>query len=128
MHNCRRYFKRNKNFYFFTDLPKGLSGKIQINAVKELIESEQSNDTGQGAATSGAAIIDAAAEAFGIDKTLIKMSDTSHSLNGWDSMAHLVFITMLEKKFAIQFSTAEMMTMNALSSAERIINEKIKAI
>ena len=117
-----------KNFYFFTDLPKGLSGKIQINAVKELIESEQSNDAGERAAPSGAAIIDAAAEAFGIDKTMIKMSDTSHSLDGWDSMAHLVFITILEKKFAIQFSTAEMMTMNALSSAERIINEKLKAI
>ena len=117
-----------KNFYFFDDLPKGLSGKIQVNAVKEMIQSVDNRNPETNAFTPGNDIIEAAAGAFGVDKTLIKMSDTSHSLDGWDSMAHLVFITILEKRLNVQFSTAEMMNMNAISSAERIIKEKLKAI
>jgi long-chain acyl-CoA synthetase len=117
-----------KNFYFFDDLPKGLSGKIQINAVKEMIAATVDKNADISTATTGITIIEAAAEAFGMDKSFIKMSDTSNSLDGWDSMAHLVFITILEKRFAIQFSTAEMMNMNRLTSVEKIISGKLKAI
>jgi acyl carrier protein len=72
--------------------------------------------------------MEAAAEAFGIDVSKVKMSDTSHTLEGWDSMAHLVFITILEDRLKVRFSTAEMMNMNMLTSVERIINEKLKAV
>ena len=115
-----------KNFYFFDDLPKGLSGKIQTNAVKEMIVATDEKDADVTTATTAITIIEAAAEAFGMDKSSIKMSDTSNSIDGWDSMAHLVFITTLEKRFAIQFSTAEMMNMNRLTSVEKIINGKLK--
>ena len=115
-----------KNYYFFHDLPKGLSGKIQVNAVKELILSKENNGTKVAAATSKITIMETAAEAFGVDVTQIKMSDTSHTLDGWDSMAHLVFITILEDRLKVRFSTAEMMNMNMLTSVERIINEKLK--
>ena len=117
-----------KNYYFFHDLPKGLSGKIQINAVKELILSKENNGTEVVASTSKTAIMEAAAEAFGMDVSQIKMSDTSHTLDGWDSMAHLVFITILEDRLKVRFSTADMMNMNVLTSVERIINEKLKAV
>ena len=115
-----------KNYYFFQDLPKGLSGKIQINAVKELILLKENNGTKVAAATSKITIMETAAEAFGVDVTQIKMSDTSHTLDGWDSMAHLVFITILEDRLKVRFSTAEMMNMNMLTAVERIINEKLK--
>jgi acyl-CoA synthetase (AMP-forming)/AMP-acid ligase II/acyl carrier protein len=117
-----------KNYYFFPDLPKGLSGKIQVNAVKELILSKENDGTGAVASTSKTTIMEAAAEAFGIDVSKVKMSDTSHTLEGWDSMAHLVFITILEDRLKVRFSTAEMMNMNMLTSVERIINEKLKAV
>lgn len=117
-----------KNFYFFDNLPKGLSGKIKVNAVKELIESTHNTSTQSGTAISNMIIIEAAAEAFGMDKNQIKMSDNSHSLEGWDSMAHLVFITILEDRLKVRFSTAEMMNMNTLTSVEQIINEKLKAV
>jgi len=117
-----------KNFYFFDDLPKGLSGKIQINAVKEKILATNDKDADVTTATAAITIIEAAAEAFGMDKSFIKMSDTSNSIDGWDSMAHLVFITILEKRFAIQFSTGEMMNMNRLTAVETIISGKLKAI
>ena len=117
-----------KNCYFFDDLPKGLSGKIQINAVKEMIIAIDDKDVDVTTATTAITITEAAAEAFGMNKSLIKMSDTSNSIDGWDSMAHLVFITILEKRFAIQFSTAEMMNMNRLTSVEKIISGKLKVV
>ncbi len=115
-----------KNFYFFDELPKGLSGKIQLNAVKELILSIAIKVESKGTASISNAIINIASEAFNLDNTLIKMKDSSHSIDGWDSMAHLVFITTLEKKFSLKFSTAEMMNMNILTAVEKIITEKLK--
>lgn len=115
-----------KNFHFFDQFPKGLSGKIQICEIKKVILSIEDSVTKTDTIKIDTAIIEIAAEVFGIDKGMLNMSDSSYNLDGWDSMAHLVFITFLEKKFSLHFSTAEMMNMNSLVAAEKIINEKIK--
>lgn len=112
-----------KSYYFFDDLPKGLSGKIQIQKVKEMI-AEQGKEVQGATHDFESQIKAAAADAFGISVSNISMDDNSHSLEGWDSMAHLVFITNLEEQFNVRFSTAEMMTMNSLKSTASILNKK----
>ncbi len=115
-----------KEFFFFSELPKGLSGKIQINKVLQLIKSQNKEESGNNLQENHQSIIkNCASEAFGTAINDITMSDTSNSLEGWDSMGHLIFITNLEERFNIQFSTAEMMTMNSLFSSERIITQKL---
>lgn len=118
-----------KEFFFFTELPKGLSGKIQINEVHKLIKSITKNVSNNNAQeTHQATIKKAASDAFGLSINTIKMSDNSNSLEGWDSMGHLIFITNLEEQFNIQLSTAEMMTMNSLMASEKIIVQKLSKI
>lgn len=112
-----------KSYYFFDDLPKGLSGKIQIQKVKEMI-AEHSKEVQGVTHDFENQIKAAAADAFGINISNISMDDNSNSLEGWDSMAHLVFITNLEEQFNVRFSTAEMMTMNSLKSTASILNKK----
>lgn len=115
-----------KEFFFFSELPKGLSGKIQINKVLQLIKSQNIEESGNNVQENYQTNIkNCASEAFGIAINKIVMSDTSNSVEGWDSMGHLIFITNLEERFNIQFSTAEMMTMNSLLSSERIITQKL---
>jgi long-chain acyl-CoA synthetase len=118
-----------KEFYFFSEFPKGLSGKIQINEVLQLIKSKTKMitfDSPEG--NHQLTLKKAASEAFGVAVNNITMSDTSNTLEGWDSMGHLVFITNLEERFKVQFSTAEMMTMNTLKNSEQIINQKLSKI
>ncbi|CAM1364990.1 AMP-binding protein [Tenacibaculum xiamenense] len=115
-----------KEYYFFEELPKGISGKIITNEVIKLIidNKKDLNDINQ-IKNYQHSIIQCASEAFGESPENISFKDSSYSLDGWDSMGHLIFVTSLEKKFNIRFSTAEMMTMNTLSSVEKILKSKL---
>jgi len=114
-----------KDIFFFDDLPKGLSGKIKINAVEKLV-ANYINKTNESPNSDYQDIIkSSAAEAFGIATDSIKMEDTSQSIDGWDSMAHLIFITSLEKRFNLRFSTSEMMTMTSINATNRILSQKL---
>ncbi|MGK0414594.1 MAG: long-chain acyl-CoA synthetase [Polaribacter sp.] len=114
-----------KEFYFFNDLPKGLSGKIQNKSVLELIQSQDKKEENEIETSYQEIIKSAASEVFGLDLSQITMNDNSNTLEGWDSMGHLFFITHLEKHFGIEFSTAEMMTMHSLATTERILIQKL---
>lgn len=113
-----------KEIYFFDELPKGLSGKIKLNEIKDLINSlkEDVSDTKDNSISE--VILKSAADAFRIDIEKIKMNDNSNTIDGWDSMGHLMFITNMENHLKIQFSTAEMMRINGLKVAEQIIMQK----
>ena len=115
-----------KEFYFVEKLPKGLSGKVQINQLKtEILANASTVNTQQNIKDLQTTIFKVASEAFGIKVEDIKPTDNSNTLDGWDSMRHLFFVTQLEEQFNIQFNTAEMMTMNSITNTERIINKKL---
>ena len=62
-------------------------------------------------------VIQAAAKAFVLPAEQLSLSSTSKEVEGWDSMAHLHFITLLENQFDIRFSTADIMVMNSVQTA-----------
>ncbi|MDF1698766.1 MAG: AMP-binding protein [Saprospiraceae bacterium] len=114
-----------KDIFFFNALPKGKSGKIQTNQIEKQIENLK-NDTQKTFSTGHQeSIKTAASEAFGIAIDMLSMDDTAQSIDGWDSMAHLMFITILEKRFNIRFATSEMMNMTSLRTSERILKKKL---
>ena len=123
---CRQNMEHSKvpaQVFFFDSLPKGLSGKVQLNAVKALLEEQhKSQQVGKDLRKD---IFLAASEAFKVPVEKLTIGDTSQSIDGWDSMAHLFFITTLEKQYKIRFSTAEIMIMNSLQSAENILKKKM---
>ncbi|WP_316839184.1 AMP-binding protein [Pedobacter gandavensis] len=128
IHFLRPLLEQNqipKEFYLFSDLPKGLSGKVQINEIRELILKQSSNASSVDSDTYEMIIKEVASEAFGASIEDISSLDNSHTLEGWDSMGHLVFITSLEKRFDVSFSTPEMLTMNSLVGARRILMNKL---
>lgn len=115
-----------KEFYFFKELPKGISGKIQTQAVKQMILESTTTEELSEHSSYQSSIIKIASEVFGVPENQIQMKDHSNTLEGWDSMAHLVFVTELEKQFDLRFSTAEIITMNSLKATENILIEKRK--
>jgi len=115
-----------KDIFFFDDLPKGLTGKTQGSEVEKLILASNGEPKKTSSDTDlEHSIKSAASEAFGIATDSLTMDDTAQSIDGWDSMAHLVFITSLEKQYKVRFSTSEMMIMTSMKSAERILNQKL---
>lgn len=124
----RIHLKQNqipKHIFFFDELPKGLSGKTQLKEVEQLLIDAVQKPTEITYSNHQSVIKSSAAEAFGISADRIKMEDTAQSIDGWDSMAHLIFVTALEKHFGIRFSTSEMMTMTSMKSADRLLKQKL---
>jgi len=116
-----------KDIFFYDDLPRGLSGKIQIKAVEKLITDSIHKPAEKVESNFQNIIITTAADAFGIAADRLTMDDNAQTIDGWDSMAHLVFITTLEKHFNLRFSTSEMMTMTSLKTSNRILSRKLSA-
>ena len=47
------------------------------------------------------------------------------NVDGWDSLSHMLIITEIEKKFAIQFKLKELNKLNNLGSLLKLIKSKI---
>lgn len=113
------------NIYFLDDLPRGISGKVQVDALKNIILEKHQQTTQKGAATLET-IIQTAANTFKIDSKDINELSSSSTLSGWDSLNNLIFITELEELFNIQFATSEIMAMTSIRSIHAMVAKKIK--
>lgn len=105
-------------------LPKTASGKIKYAALQTSLENVQiSKKSGTKNFIEG--IFTAAEMAFKVPKIQMNLATSSQNQEGWDSMAHLVFITELETIFNIQFGTKEIMQMTSIEKANQIISTKL---
>lgn len=123
---CRQWLEEKKvpqKIYILESLPKGASGKVQLQELREQL----SHFTTERSVASGEIVdnvLSIAAESFQVPVKALSIGDTSQTVGGWDSLAHLTFITLLEEKFNIRFSTAEVMTLNSIKKATQLITER----
>lgn len=107
----------------YEELPKGISGKIQIKEIEKMIaNNSQSFDKDNNLQKE---IFRIAAASFKVDEKELSIDDNSTSINGWDSMAHLHLVTKLEERFDIRLSAAEIMVMNNFKSIESILKKHL---
>jgi acyl-coenzyme A synthetase/AMP-(fatty) acid ligase/acyl carrier protein len=111
--------------YFLEELPKGISGKIQVEQLKKIILENHKKPSESGETTLEI-IIQTAALTFKIDSNDITELSSSSTLSGWDSLNNLIFVTELEDHFNIHFSTSEIMAMTSIRSIYNMIAKKIK--
>ncbi len=125
--HCRKELEEAKvptKIYFLKEIPKTGSGKIRYRALEAELLSGKMLEVGADA-TYAEGILAAAADAFKVEQAKLDMKGNSMTIDGWDSMAHLVFITNLEDQFKIRFNSKEIMVMNTLSEAEQILAAKL---
>jgi long-chain acyl-CoA synthetase len=123
---CRVLLEEKKipqRIMILDELPKGVSGKVQINQLKELMMKRASTHT-QLQGHYEDIVLTIAADSFQVPVSKLSIRDTSHTIAGWDSLAHLGFITSLEEHFKIRFNTAEIITLNSIRKATELIKEK----
>ncbi|MBN8821851.1 MULTISPECIES: AMP-binding protein [unclassified Spirosoma] len=123
---CREHLEERKipsAIFLFDDLPKGLSGKVQLNVMRDRIR-QLDNQAASTTLDYTKLVLEAASQAFKVPVSALKPTDTSRTIAGWDSMAHLDFVIRLEKALGLEFDTAEIMVMNSLQNAESIARQK----
>ncbi len=72
-------------------------------------------------------LVDIVDRAFGAQLSDNEAHLSFKELDGWDSMNHMIFISELEKAFSIELSAEEIVAIDSLSSANKIINLKAAA-
>lgn len=123
--HCRNLLEERKvphNVFILSSLPKGVSGKVQTEVLKGQLGASRPSQTSGGHFEEE--VLRIAAEAFQAPALRLNIQDTSNTIAGWDSLAHLVFVTGLEEKYKIRFSTAEIITMNSIQKAVNLVKEK----
>ncbi len=124
---CREHLEEEKiptAIHQLAALPRGLSGKVQLNAVREQLTEHVTRAAGTGPDFQ-ALVREAAASSFKVPLDQLHAGTTSNNLAGWDSLAHLDFVVRLEKALGTEFSTAEIMVMNSLQNAEEVARKKL---
>ncbi len=114
-----------KKIHFVASIPKTGSGKIKYREVEEMLQANKQLVLTNGDHGYAQGILAAAADAFKVDAAKLDMKGDSMTIDGWDSMAHLVFITNLEDQFKVRFNSKEIMVMNTLAEAEQILAAKL---
>ena len=124
--HCREHLEEKKipsKVYFLATLPRGRSGKVQLEEVKKQVE--QMNPTEQGAAdTVAATVLEIASKVFKIPVDELSLYESSESTDGWNSLAHLELIANLEKRLSIRFDPVEIMRIRSLQDVVGMVQGK----
>ncbi|MFA5153148.1 MAG: acyl carrier protein [Clostridia bacterium] len=63
------------------------------------------------------------AEAFGVDESIIVDELTYKSIEQWDSLAHMILITLIEEAFNIMIETEDVIDMSSFLKAKEILKK-----
>ena len=67
-------------------------------------------------------------ESFSLKEADQKDDVVLNSLDEWESMAHMLFITRVEEQFNIEFSGDDILNMQSIGDIKKILREKGAAI
>ncbi len=115
-------YKVPKEVAFAPELPRGRSGKIRMLAAKELFDGARGADEAA-LGDVNERVTALAASTFKTPADGLTPASGPHNTPGWDSLAHITFVVALESAFSIKMATAEIMALQSLEAAVRIITE-----
>jgi len=104
-------------------LPRGLSGKVRIEAVRELLQVVRVSvtSTAHGSAEWTQRLLKVAAVCFKIQADSLSLASTPSDVAGWDSLSHLELVHGLEVEFNVRFSPRQIMALDRLGKALELI-------
>ncbi len=99
-------------------LPKGRSGKVVLDEARALFDRPdvQAKSTA-GAGDAEGRLLDVAARVFKIERTKIRLTSTPKDVLGWDSLAHLDFVTAVEEEFGVRLAPRQIMALTRIGKA-----------
>jgi long-chain acyl-CoA synthetase len=103
-------------------LPRGRSGKVMLEAARDMLGSAPSAASGQGAGADVAArVLRVAAASFKTEPGKLGLHSTPEDVPGWDSLAHMQLVGALEKEFGVQLHARDIMALDRLDKALKMV-------
>ena len=99
-------------------LPRGVSGKVQVERARELLQSTavpMLHDPPGSDATNH--LLGIAASVFKTDRSALTLASTPRDVPGWDSLSHLELVSALEKEFSLRLTARDIMSFDRLDKA-----------
>ncbi|MCF6777150.1 AMP-binding protein [Thiotrichales bacterium 19X7-9] len=124
--HCLEYletYQVPKNIYYVNELPKGKSGKVIDSELQALLNPQNSLET-EIIKISDNMIIDIAADTFQVSTSSLSLSDSTDTIDLWDSLGHLSFINKLEKQFNVKFNFQEIVNIKNLEDVKVLLESK----
>jgi long-chain acyl-CoA synthetase len=107
---------------FLPALPRGRSGKVVLEAVRDqaaaLLLAVAPGTPAQGVRDG---VLAEAALCFHVPPAALDLETTADDCPGWDSMAHLEFVAALEARFGIELRPDDILAMESLADAVRMV-------
>lgn len=110
-------YKVPRSIYFLEALPRGRSGKIQVEPLKQTLDTLHSSPE--------ASLLDrvktAASDCFFVPPEDITTQSSPATLKAWDSLGHLDFIARLEQDFSVQLSVRDILRIDTIKEAVAVL-------
>ncbi|MCH8078937.1 MAG: AMP-binding protein [Proteobacteria bacterium] len=128
--HCRSCLAKEKipnDIILFDELPCGPSGKVNLMALQELVAQK---DRHANLATSLSAlslqekVISVATTVFHTSANILNLESNQENTDGWNSLAFLEFIMLIEKTFDFKIEPKDIMNINALGDMVAIVKQK----
>jgi acyl carrier protein len=69
-------------------------------------------------------LIDLFGRVLGVDTTRLKDSSSPETEEKWDSVLGMQLVAEIEEKFAVEFSTDEILEIDSIGTARKLLKEK----
>jgi long-chain acyl-CoA synthetase len=96
-------------------LPKGRSGKVVAAEARALFEGPAVSSPATGDIS--ARLLAIAAHTFKLDVGQLRLASTPDDVLGWDSLAHLNFVTAIESEFSVRLTPRQIMGLTSIGKA-----------
>ncbi len=120
-------FKVPKSIKFLDHIPISPRGKVDRGAIERLISPASTANLHNNRGVKGQ-VIEVAAEAFLLKKSALQTVSAYNNTPGWDSLGHLMFVQNLEDRFSIKLEPMEILRVQTIADAIKIVEEKHDAV
>jgi long-chain acyl-CoA synthetase len=115
-------FQMPRELYLVDELPKGRSGKVPGEALRQLITRLRASRSSALTGTTESRVFALASSAFRIPLEQVH-GDLRSGDGNWDSMAHLDFVLCLEAAFGVTLDVNQMMQIQTVRDAVALLDE-----
>jgi acyl carrier protein len=108
-------------------IPRGISGKPNLSALREILTRAMGVQQGAGPTGQGLqeTVIAIAADVFRVDPAMIRPQSVGGDVPGWDSYSQLNFVLAVEQHFSVEIPVSRMASMKSIADMVRAVSELI---
>lgn len=124
---CRERLAPEKvpnSIHIVDELPRGPAGKVILNEVKQWLAQREEPTVEAAGGSVDELVLTLAASVFKVPVERLSGDSTMDTTPGWDSLSHVNLLVALEKQFSVQFGPRDVMRVQKLRDAARLVREK----